>query len=255
MGVRLTAEGETIMPRVYAASDALKALRAVADDCAGKVNHLRVGAYASVMQTWLPEALADFAKGEPRVALQPLVGSRDLAQLLKDGKVDLIICDDWLFEESLVGCRDRDYRVADRDGREDEFSWMPIVDDAFKAVVPSSLGFITGETITRDELFLHPYVFDTEYVYASYVTSDVSSLVKVSADDNASVLSLVASGMGISVLPELSLRNVPDGVCVLQLEPAWKRVLGIVLPPHASSVARRFAQHLAKHVGSAMENR
>ena len=72
-----------------------------------------------------------------------------------------------------------------------------------------------------------------------------------SADDSASILSMVASGMGVSVLPQLALGNVPRGVTVLELDPPTRRIIGAALPHDANTSARAFASFLCKRMRDA----
>lgn len=243
-GVHPTEAGKQLLPIAREARGALAKLATTAANVAGTSMHLRIGVYASIAQTWFPAAMAAFKQQEPDSSFETRIGSKDLGGLLRNGSIDLAVCDDWLFESELAGSYRREYRDPTCIPRKQEYSWAPLMEDAFFAVVPSSLGYTTGQVISRDELFDHPYVFDTQYVYAQYLTSHVTSLVKVSSDDNATVLSMVASDMGVSVLPELSLQHVPAGVAVLQMDPPGKRTLGIALPPDAIPLALKFARHL-----------
>lgn len=247
-GVQLTEVGHALYPAIHDAYEALSRLEMEAERLARSSAHVRLGAYPSIVQSWLPSAIAAFAHAQPTATFDIRIGSNDLAGLLRDGDVDVLLCDDWLFEDAFSGMSRSDYRNGKPGGNAATATWTPLKDDPFRAVVPVGLGYEDGKPIARNELFEHPYIFDTKYVYAQYLTGEVDSIVKVSSDDPASIVSMVASGMGITVLPELSLRSVPDGVTIHDIDPPGKRMLGAVLPANATRLATGFVKFLTQHL-------
>ena len=248
-GVRLTEMGSALLPAMRNAREALDQLKSEAERLSRRGDHVRLGAYPSIVQSWLPGAIAAFAHAEPLATFDIRIGSSDLTDLLRDGGVDLLLCDDWLFEDAFANAYRIDYRVKTSETPAGGARWTPLVDDPFRAAVPVSLGFEPGKPVKRSELFEHPYIFDTKYVFARYMTSEVSSIAKVSSDDSASILSMVASGMGVTVLPELCLRYIPDGVAIHDIDPPGKRTLGAVLPADATKMASRFVEFLSRRFG------
>ena len=244
-GVALTEAGEALMPDIRAAYDALTSLRQSANGITRRKRKLRVGSYASVAATWLPRAIAAFRQAEPGVSVDVSIGSRSLADRLVQQEIDLAICDDWLFEDRLAGNGDWNYRVPQSQSAKRDYSWVPLMDEPLLAVAPYDVMPPSQERISRDDLFEHPYIFDANFVYSEYLTSKVTSLVKVSADEGSTILSMVSCGLGITVLPELSLQNVPEGVSVAHLDPPAKRTLGVAVPRDADPLCQRFARHLS----------
>ncbi|MEV0651255.1 LysR family transcriptional regulator [Phytomonospora sp. NPDC050363] len=60
----------------------------------------------------------------------------------------------------------------------------------------------------------------------------------VTAEDDGVVLSMVAAGMGMAIVPELSLRGAPGGITAQDLGPdAPSRVVGYVVSPAMASTA------------------
>lgn len=248
-GVRLTEAGEALMPHAESAYSALCQLKSAADGLARENARLRIGAYASIASSWLPDAVATFRQANPDASVEIRIGSSNLGTLLREGEIDVALCDDWLFEAEFAKSGDWDFRDPAKNDGKREVRWVHLMDDALLAVVPSSLGRKGGQTIARSELFANPYIFNSDYLYAHYLTSKVTSLVKVNADDSSTILSMVSAGMGISVLPELSLSHVPDGVCVLGLDPPGKRMLGAAILADARGLSRSFVHHLGQRFG------
>lgn len=248
-GVRLTEEGEALMPLAKSAYGSLSQLRLAAEGLANRDMRLRIGSYASIAASWLPNAVKAFKEAEPEALVEIRIGSRDLGAMLREGEVDVALCDDWLFEAEFAKAGDWDYRDPGQDDGRRKASWTHLMDDPLLAVVPTGLGYETGQTITRVELFENPFIFNSDYLFSHYLTSRVASLVKVNADDSATMLSMVAAGMGVTVLPELALARVPEGICILEIDPPGKQMLGAALPHDARKLTRRFASHLERYFG------
>lgn len=246
-GARLTDAGRALVPLAREALDALVRLQQTAGDLSRRDAHVRIGAYPSVVQSWLPGAISAYGRLDPSTTFDMRIGSDDLAGLLREGCIDLALCDDWLFEDAFSKPGGGDYRASGH-AEESKMAWLPLAVDPFCAVVPKGGRSKTGDTITRDQLFEQPFVFCPKYVYARYLSSEVSSIVKVEADDSASIASMVANGMGVSVLPQLCLRAVPEGVSVLKLDPPGQRTIGVAYAPRAPKAVHSFIGFLRGYV-------
>ncbi|MBQ9068824.1 MAG: LysR family transcriptional regulator [Eggerthellaceae bacterium] len=250
-GVVLTDKGKALYPAVKEAFEALAGLKSAAAELGTTRTVLHVGAYASVAKAWLPKAMVAFRESEPHIDIEVRIGSSDLADWLLEGSVDLVICDDWLFEERLARERAQDYRERGAQAGRGEFAWIPLAEDPLCAVVPARLAPKNDGAISREALFEHPYIFDSKYVYGSYLSSEFSDLIKVRTDDSDSLVSMVAGGMGVTVLPKLCLAHVPASVAVVDLDPPGKRVLGVAHAPRASGQTRAFAAFLQRTISPA----
>ena len=79
-----------------------------------------------------------------------------------------------------------------------------------------------------------------------YLSARPQHQLRVSCDDDSTLLSMVAQGIGVTAMPKLCLQNIPQGVRVLKLTPGAKRVLGVALPNSPSKEASRFARFLCE---------
>ena len=75
-----------------------------------------------------------------------------------------------------------------------------------------------------------------------------SPLLEVTASDDAAILSMVAAGLGVSVLSSFSLTGYEGQVQVLPLsEPLFRRLgAAVKTPPPANSAARHFLAFLKR---------
>ena len=94
-GVRLSEEGEKLLPYMQAVIDAGEALRREAA-AQGKLheNTLRIGCFASIARARLPELLRKFRKIHPEIQVDVLVRGYELAAELEEGNIQLALVDE-----------------------------------------------------------------------------------------------------------------------------------------------------------------
>ena len=80
--------------------------------------------------------------------------------------------------------------------------------------------------------------------------SQLRQTVSISSDDDSALLSLVRQGLGVTILPEMSLETADSGVSVRPLSPPMQRTVGILLPRRTTALARRFAEFLQNSVST-----
>lgn len=228
-GITLTPEGEELLPLFVEADDALRRLAARAKRVKqDTVLPVRIGAFSSVSNRWLPRAISEYQQRHPEAAFEVRVGTDSVSDWLLAGEIDLALGD-------AERCRG--------------FRWHPLVDDPYYAVMPASWAPAGAASITQDELVKRPFIMATCNALAAYLSPKPASGFMLTCDDDTTVLSMVAQGLGVTAMPELSLQNVPDSVRVLKLEPPVARQLGIALPNSPRPAAVRFAEFLQKEQG------
>ena len=74
--------------------------------------------------------------------------------------------------------------------------------------------------------------------------------ISFSACSDYTIINMVTQGLGISILPELLLKNYKHQAVALPLEPAQERELGIGVPQMkaTSPVTRMFIQYVKQYV-------
>ena len=94
-GVRLSEEGELLLPYMQAVIDAGDALRREAA-VQGKLheNTLRIGCFASIARARLPQLLRKFRKIHPEIRVDVLVRGYELAAELEEGTIHLALVDE-----------------------------------------------------------------------------------------------------------------------------------------------------------------
>lgn len=225
-GVRLSEEGEHLLPYIQnylAASDALREEAAAQGEQYSRI--LRIGCFASIARARLPELLQKFRKLHPEIKVDVLVGGYELAAALEEERVHIA-----LVEESC--------------GK--GFYWTPLTDAPLVAVVPPDFPW-TEETISLDRLLQETFLSCPEQYVTRLLPPDTTRL-EVTASDDAAILSMVAAGLGVSVLSAFSLVGYEGQVRVIPLTEPMFRSLGAAVksPPPANSAARYFLSFLKR---------
>lgn len=224
-GIRLTPTGEELLPLLMEADASMTRLFERARQAAdGASAPLRIGAFSSISSTWLPKVLQEYHTLYPEVTFDIQVGTNTLADWLLRGAVDLALGD-------AARCR--------------AFRWMPLMDDPYFAVIPKSLA-PESDSISQQELAAYPFVMAPMNALDSYLSVRPANQLRVNCDDDSTLLSMVAQGIGVTAVPKLCLQAPPENVRILELTPLTKRVLGVALPNSPTKEAGRFARYLCK---------
>lgn len=230
-GVKLTKEGEAIMPFVYAAEKSLLDLAGEAGIiAAGKRTPLRIGTYSSISATLVPGLITAFRKGHPDAMIEILVGTEELPMWLESGKIHIVLAD----EKRKAGV-----------------SWYPVLEDPVYAVVPSSYRLGEKTSLTKKELMQYPLILNPLDPFLSEIekSADPSKVIRVRTDDSLPQLRMASRELGIAFLPELSLRaeSLPDNIDLLEMNPPISRTIGFSLPANPHWLAKELAAFLRKN--------
>lgn len=226
-GIRLTEAGEELLPFIVNAEAALTQLKNHAEQIAeGDETPIRIGCFSSISKEWLPRVLYEYQKLYPETSFEIMVGGNNLISWLQDGTVDVVIADVQI---------------------DDTLKWYPLIEEAYCAVVPRNFVADGKDTIDQEEFAKYPLILAPSNPFHQPLDKFNKTAVKVSAGDDATLLALVEMCLGVTVMPEISLQNVPENVRILQLTPKWTRTLGVTAADSGSKSVERFCKYLYKH--------
>lgn len=230
-GAALTAEGERLLPLFQAAEQALTQLQSRAGDLSGTQRRtIVIGTLPSLAKRWLPQCIRGFRALYPDVTLDLRLAGDEVIEWVAQGRVDLALVDD-LMRRS--------------------YAWIPLCSDPMLAVFPAAAAPPEGEPVTPEQLGQYPFIMPTSRDMQAHILPWGRSLlrqaVSVAADDDSTPLSLVRQGLGVTILPALSLAEDSRGTAARALSPPLQRTLGIVLPPQAAPLIRHFSRFLQEH--------
>ena len=226
-GIRLTPDGERIMPlRFLEASDQLsEEIRAINDQANVLIS---VGAFASIATHWLPAILDRFRSEYPNVQVTVQDGPRDR-----------------LFADVIAGRIDLAFTSVPKG---ESVDWYPLHEDPLLALLPKTAYAERYEKFAVEDYagteFLMPAFGNAADILDVLNTHTAPPEILTTMTSNQALISMVAHGLGVSMLSELTIRGYEQSVCALPLSPAYARTLGIITRKNAipkPTVARLIA--------------
>ena len=206
-GVKLTVQGEHLMPYVHNVLRACDVLRREADECSNLQGQcLRVGCFPSIARSWLPGVLQRFRKMHPEVRVDVLVRGNELVEALEDEKIQVALVDDHCARG---------------------FEWTPLLRVPLLAVVPLDYPW-EEKTVPLEHLLEGTFISGAEQDIEPYLPPAAPHL-KIDAADDAAILSMIIGGMGVSVLSSLSLIGFEDRVRGIPLREPIECELGVAV--------------------------
>ncbi len=234
-GVRLTTEGERIMPAVRNLLNSAERLSQTAASIRGlDYGTVRIGTFTSVAVHWLPGVLQEFQRDYPNVDFILKNGDYyDVEQWLADGSVDVgfvnVPCE--------LGCE-----------------CIPLMEDRLLAILPMNSRFANYPKFPVVECEREPFIsllessaHDSRRVLEA--AGDKPNVRFYTKDDYA-IIAMVEKGLGMSIMPELLLKGHTENLRVLPLIPESKRTIGLAIAAgdRAGPATRRFADYVVRYV-------
>jgi DNA-binding transcriptional LysR family regulator len=230
-GVRLTSEGLKLLPYVRSVCEEYRKLQMQVDELNGLQSGLiRIGTFSSVATHWMPNIIREFQKDYPNIEYELLVGDyAEIEAWILEGRVDcgflrLPAHPDlesiFLEQDQMLVILPEDHPLAHCD----RFPVTALCSDPFMLLEKGAKAEV-AEIFERHRL---------------------TPKVKFTTWDDYAIMSMVESGLGISILPQLILKRSPYRIIQKELEEPAYRNLGLALRDTASAsmVVKRFLEYL-----------
>ncbi len=230
-GVKLTSDGLKLFPYAKNLVSEYEKLQMQVDELNGLQSGLiRIGTFSSVATHWLPNIIKEFQKDYPNIDYELLLGDyTEIEEWIMEGRVDCGFLrlpthpeleTIFLEQDQLMAIIPKNHRLADCD----KFPVTALCDEPFMLLEK-------GAKAEVSEIFercgLTPKVHFTTW-------------------DDYAILSMVESGLGISILPQLILKRVPYKFLAKELDVPAYRNIGLALRDKktASLAVKRFIEYL-----------
>ncbi len=237
-GVRLTDDGERIMPSVRGMLNYYEQLNQTVSAIRGlDFGTVRIGAFTSVAVHWLPGVIKEFQRDYPNVDIKLLNGDyHDVEKWITDGSVDL----GFVNLPAKLGCE-----------------CIALMEDRLLAILPPDHKFASYPKFPLVECETEAFItlLETSNHDANKALSaaGIKPNIKFSTKDDYAIIAMVEQGLGISIMPELLLRGRHDNVVIKELVPPSKRTIGLAIGETSSQspATRKFADYIIKWVSVA----
>jgi DNA-binding transcriptional LysR family regulator len=233
-GVALTAIGETVVSHARAILSETEHIRqscaAIRGLAEGKV---RIGSLASVSARLLPQILRGFRQNYPQIELVVFEGTdQEVWEWIRTRAVDI------------------GFVTMPNDGVET----VPLLQDEMCVVVADQQPLARHQRIPVAQLGEEPFILSRSgcgpLIRAIFRDARVAFQAQFEIGDVSTILAMVREGLGISIVPRMSLPNELQGIAVLHLEPpAYRQLaLGVLSLASVSPAVAAFMQQAQRTV-------
>lgn len=232
-GVELTSEGRVVMPYVRDIASLQRSLKMEVDNLSGlRSGVIRIGTFSSVAAQWLPNVIERFQDDYPGIDYELSIGDyAEIAQWISSGRVDC------------------GFLVLPI---EEDFDTISLGSDRLLAVLPPEHALAKKEVVKLSDFEGAPFLLD-EQGMGSMVTdifheAGISPDIRLKTPDDYVIMSMVESGLGVSILPELILERVPYELAVRPLDANPIREIGFAVRSQSSAslAVRTFEEYLVR---------
>ncbi len=230
-GVRLTSDGVKLLPYAKNVCTEYLKLQMQVDELNGLQSGLiRIGTFSSVATHWLPNIIKEFQKDYPNIDYELLLGDyTEIEEWILEGRVDCGFL-----------------RLPAHPDLETVF----LEKDRLLVILPESHPLANCERFPVSALCDDPFMLLEKGAKAEiseiFERCGLTPKVHFTTWDDYAIMSMVESGLGISILPELILKRTPYHIVAKELEIPAYRSIGLALrdKKSASLAVKRFLDYL-----------
>ena len=229
--LKLTSDGMLILPYAQNLCNEYEKMQMQIEAVHGlEKGIIRIGTFSSVATHWLPNIIKEFQKDYPGIEYELLLGDyTEIETWIMEGRVDCGFL-------RLPTTEKMDYIFLEK--------------DELKAIIPKS-----HPKADSDRIPLQMLCEDKFMLLEKGARAEISELferhglepdVHFTTWDDYAVMSMVESGLGVSILPQLILKRVPYDIVVKSLNVDAFRKIGFCVRDmkSVSIVVRRFMDYL-----------
>lgn len=230
-GIRLTSDGLKLLPYTKSVCGEYQKLQMQVDELNGLQSGLiRIGTFSSVATHWLPNIIKEFQKDYPNIDYELLLGDyTEIEEWILEGRVDCGFL-----------------RLPTHPDLETIF----LEQDKLLVVLPERHPLAGCDKFPVAALCIDPFMLLEKGAKAEvseiFERCNLTPKVHFTTWDDYAIMSMVESGLGISILPQLILKRIPYHIVVKELEVPAYRNIGLALRSKktASLAVKRFMEYL-----------
>ena len=227
-GVALTSAGEKLLPAVRSFIQQENRMFQLAAEVKGlDVGSITIASYYSISNHWLPKVISAFEKDHPHIHIRLMEGIRKhVIRNLKDASADIGFMSN---------------------GADLGFDWIPLAEDPMIAVLPKDHPSAKRESFPVEDFsredFIMPAFGNDDDVMSVFEKFNIEPDIRFSTFESFAAMSMVESGLGISLMNRLITVNWQSNVVKLPLDPPQTITLGMAIPSLelAAPAVRKFA--------------
>ena len=204
-GIRLTLEGKQLFPSIQNAIAQYQSMQEMAKQIRGlDFGTIRIGTLSSISCHWLPRLIKGYQELYPHIEFILHQGDNNsIPEWVRTGEADF----------GFVNMSVLDNVKAD-----------VIKEGEYRAILPVDHPLADTPSVTLNELARDPFLVIEEGSFSRPLEAmrqqHLDPYIRLRAHDDYSILSMVETGLGVSILPELVLRKTNYNVAIVPIKPA-----------------------------------
>ncbi len=230
-GVKLTSDGLKLFPYAKSICDKYRDLQMQVNELNGlQSGIIRIGTFSSVATHWLPNIIKAFQKDYPNIDYELLLGDyTEIESWILEGRVDCGFL---------------------RLPTNPEFETIFLERDRLLAVLPENHCLTNKEKVSVADLCNEPFMLLEKGAKAEiseiFEKSGLTPKTHFTTWDDYAVMSMIESGLGISILPELILKRIPYKIVAKELDIPAYRNIGLAMRDKktASLAVKKFVEYV-----------
>lgn len=230
-GVKLTSDGLRLLPYTKNLVKEYEKLQMQVDELNGLQSGLiRIGTFSSVATYWLPNIIREFQRDYPHIDYELLLGDyTEIEEWILEGRVDCGFL-----------------RLPTRPELETIF----LEQDKLMAIIPENHPLASQSNFPVTALCNDPFMLLEKGAKAEvseiFEKCNLMPKIQFTTWDDYAIMSMVESGLGISILPQLILKRIPYKIIAKELDVPAYRNIGLALrsKKNASLAVTRFLDYL-----------
>lgn len=227
-GVELTPEGTRMLPYIKSLVRAADTVTEAADDIRGvRSGSIRIGTFSSVAIQWLPRILSEYMRRYPGIEVHVTNGTYStIEEGLHDHSMDCAF---------VTLPQSEDVHVT------------LLAEDPLMAVLPVGHRLSGRESVEptdiEDEDFIIPAEGQHHNIGSVFAQMSHEPVVRFDMSDDFAAIEMVRNGLGITVLPQLLIKDLPmDRLVAIPIHGTMRKI-GIATPDdYASPAVRAFTK-------------
>lgn len=212
-GIRLTPEGERLLPIINQTVEQYDTLQRLENEITGLESGIvRIGTVSSISCHWLPPIIKQFWEKYPNVQLVLHQGDyNSICEWVQNGIVDF----GFVNPAAVKGLEVQVLKT-----------------DPFVAVFPKNHPFASKQSVSLHELEQEDYLLLEEGNYSepleAFQKEGITPHIRLRMHDDYSILSMVEQGLGYSLLAELVIKKTAYDVSIVPVEEPILRTMSLV---------------------------
>jgi len=230
-GVKLTSDGLSVLPYAKNLCEEYRKLQMQIDELNGlQTGIIRIGTFSSIATHWLPNIIKEFQKKYVNIDYELLL-------------VDYTEIENWIVE-GRVDCGFLKLPTLPK------LETIFLQQDKLLAILPENHYLCQKEKVSLLDLCREPFLLlekgGKSEVAELFEKSSIQPKIRFTTWDDYAIMSMVESGLGVSILPELILKRISYKIVIKELDiPAYRNIAIAMRNKKTLSLAvKKFMEYL-----------